>query len=165
MPPANQTSSSPPTPPPPEEMVFPFKSTNSSNSLTANKKENQNEDSSCNELCQKLEDSEEIAAIINDLTDLPLSNITQQTSQPVFLSTTESMEIVSNVEIEYTTSDYINTNNNQIVDTVDDRELNEDDEDDFDTDQFEITYIPGLEHPTVVNDEYVEVWQNEVILL
>lgn len=101
-----------------------------------------------------LDDTNDIKldAIISDLEAVPDGRHT-------FMSTTESMEIVSNVEIEFITSDNMHTTS-LIIETMEPEPAEAPEE--FSNPQYIINFVEELDKQ---QDGYDEQWQDDVTLL
>lgn len=101
-----------------------------------------------------LDDTNDIKldAIISDLEAVP-----DGAQQHTFMSTTESMEIVSNVEIEYITSDNMHTTS-LLIESMESEPVEPPEE--FGNPQYIINFVAELDKQ---QDGYDEQWQDDVI--
>lgn len=100
-----------------------------------------------------LDDNNDIKldAIISDLEAVP-----DGSQQHTYMSTTESMEIVSNVEIEYITSDNLHTTS-LLIESMEPEPV---ETEEFSNPQYIINFVEELDKQ---QDGYDEQWQDDVI--
>lgn len=98
--------------------------------------------------------------IMNDLKEIK----DQEHEEDAFICNPENMDIVSNVEIEYITSDEMNAAIEIEVNKIGDPGIKSDiakEDTEFDNQQYEINFIQAMHHPQQT-EAYVDSWQDDV---